>query len=133
MKKKLKKFNQGFTLIELVVVVAILGVLTTIAIPKVGQSKIKSEIAVHNANVRVLKSAGLMYLSDNPQDESLKEEKDITTNVKSYLEGEKLPKPIKSVSESFKIIIKNGQVSISPGEVKLDENGKATEIIDNKS
>lgn len=127
MKKNCKKFNQGFTLIELVVVVAILGLLTTIALPKVGQSKIKSEIAVHNANVRVLKSATLMYLSDNPQVETLTDETDISTQVKTYLEGEELPKPIKSLGEDFKVTVKAGEITISPGEAKLDDEGEVVE------
>ena len=66
-KKVNKKRNQkGFTLVELIVVIAILGILAAIAVPKFSSSKESAQIAAHNVNVRTLMSVGQMYILENP-------------------------------------------------------------------
>ena len=48
----MKKNNKGFTLMEMLIVVAIIGVLVAIAIPTVNKSLTKSQQAADNANIR---------------------------------------------------------------------------------
>lgn len=62
--KKTKKDNKGFTLVELVVVIAILGILAAIAVPRLSKSRTSAAIIAHNANVRTLESAANMYIAD---------------------------------------------------------------------
>ena len=60
----LKKKKKGFTLLELLVVLAILAILIAIAIPVYKNQKEKAAITAHNANVRVLETALESYRQD---------------------------------------------------------------------
>ena len=61
----LKKKKKGFTLLELLVVLAILAILIAIAIPVYKNQKEKAAITAHNANVRVLETAVESYRQDH--------------------------------------------------------------------
>jgi prepilin-type N-terminal cleavage/methylation domain-containing protein len=54
---KRTKGDKGFTLIELIVVIAVLGVLATLIIPKVVGVKSDAETAAMDANARIIKNA----------------------------------------------------------------------------
>lgn len=62
--KKLKK-SGGFTLIEMLIVVAIIAILVAVSIPLVSSSLEKARIATDQANERAAKSAAMIkYLTD---------------------------------------------------------------------
>lgn len=114
------KKNRGFTLIELVIVIAIIAILISIAAMKYSSTNLVAEAAAHNANVKVLKSAGILYLIDHPDSG-----KNISVEaLKPYLEGGKIPKPAKHFDgpKDFTITsTEDGDVTVEPGPLKVQD------------
>lgn len=62
---KRTKGDKGFTLIELIVVIAVLGVLATLIIPKVVGVKSEAETKAMEANEKIIRNALERYYLDN--------------------------------------------------------------------
>lgn len=74
--RKLRQEEQGFTLVELLVVVVILGILAGVGIQQFGNVQERARQSAHDANVKVLTSAAQMYVllegvPDNETDKKL--------------------------------------------------------------
>ena len=65
------KSKKGFTLAELLIVVAIIAVLTAIAVPLFVGSLSKANKAVEDANKRAVRGAAVAYILDNQSEETL--------------------------------------------------------------
>ncbi len=63
--KLMRKNEKGFTLVELMVVVAILGVLVAIAIPVYNNVTEAAKEKAHDSNVRIIEGAIVMYEAVN--------------------------------------------------------------------
>ncbi|MDO5713450.1 MAG: prepilin-type N-terminal cleavage/methylation domain-containing protein [Tissierellia bacterium] len=114
--KKLK----GFTLLELVIVLGILALLLTIAIPKYQIARKQAEITAHNGNVKMLKTAGMLYLTEH---ESVTNTTLGEGELLQYIEGDTIPKPARGHGDQFTVQIdENGNVIVEPGELSLSNN-----------
>lgn len=86
--RKMLKKQEGFTLVELMVAVVILGILAGIGVQQYGRIQRDAKIAAHNANVRIITNAANMYIMMEGKDpESVQDLAD-----KSFLQ-EPVPKP----------------------------------------
>lgn len=116
MKKKSLLKRGGFTLIELVIVIAILALLIAIALPRYQKSNLSAQATAHNANVRMIKNAAVLYSMDH---------ENVTTismnDLAEYLENKEIPKPAKSLDgyTAFQVEYKEGDVIVTPGNVKV--------------
>ena len=63
MKKKLQS-KGGFTLVELIVVIVIMGILTAALVPTVTGYISDAKVKVSESNERMVKQAALLYLTD---------------------------------------------------------------------
>mgnify|MGYP001124152337 CR=1 FL=1 len=57
------KQQEGFTLVELMIVVVIIGIISGIAIQQYGKVQEKARKTAHNANVRIIEGAAQMYIA----------------------------------------------------------------------
>ena len=64
-KKQNKKGEEGFTLIELIVVIAILGFLLAIAIPRYNTARAKAAVNASAANLKNLANAMELYVTEH--------------------------------------------------------------------
>ena len=71
---KLRKNKKGFTLAELLIVVAIIAILVAISVPIFTAQRSKSIVATNKANARDAKSAAITaYMADNADGEKVYE------------------------------------------------------------
>ena len=89
--KKVRENKKGFTLAELLVVVAIVGILVAISIPVFTAQLSKARKATNQANMRAAKAAAVaQYLTDSADSASkIEYDYDISTGQASVVNGNK--------------------------------------------
>lgn len=79
--------ERGFTLVELMVVIVIIGVLVAIAVPIYNSVTAGARESAYDANERILKSAAAMYFAENVIEEAEITITSTSGELNSYLES----------------------------------------------
>lgn len=121
-RKKLSS-QKGFTLVELMVVIAILGILAAIAVPRFSDSTTLANTAKVAADLRTIDSAIAMFLAANPGDTPTAPSTSNGTTANSNLVGDYLaawPTP-----PTGKVYIGGSSESVPTGGYVIDTNQRA--------
>jgi len=133
MQNKMKKTKKGFTLVELMVVLAILGILAAIAIPKYNQVKAQAavEADINTANTIIHAARMQVLLNDEKETEvtgsgdTLVITDDNVANLK-YLES---TPNVQSGSGSYTLGVSSGKFTITfTSKHTVNQDGKITAI-----
>ena len=123
-----KKDQKGFTLIELMIVIAIIGILAAIAIPQFREYRKRGYNATANADIKNLYTSAQAYFSDFPTGvadltkckaygytQSQKIDTVITDGTSAAFAATTAVNPTTEGSKSFQINV-NGQIEPKPYE-----------------
>ena len=61
--------DKGFTLIELIVVIAVLGILATVVLPRIGGITTKAKTAADIATIKTINNSIEIYISESGDDD----------------------------------------------------------------
>ena len=92
-RENLKKSRKGFTLVELMVVVAVIAILAAIAMPQFLSAADRARTAKETADIQIIKNATQLYMIDKnvdtpPTVENLYKEGYLTEHVKTAKDKE---------------------------------------------
>ncbi len=107
----MNKKKKGFTLIELIIVIAIISILAAIAIPRYNKSKLKAAYTADEANRQVLTTAAEMAIADGNVDSFPWTDGNPAHN--EYIEKwPEMPKGIGHDGYSYRVNYENGVIKI---------------------
>jgi len=108
-----KKYQHAFTLVELLVTIAVIGLLLSILLPAVGRARDEANLTVCKVRLRRVCCAALMYADENnsylPLDDMLGPSFSDNSNNKIY-------NPHTALIESLSNYIENGETYYCPSE-----------------
>ena len=134
MKTKIQKWimkkRKGFTLIEMVIVITIIGILSSIAVTKYSKIQENAKKNADYATAANLATAAMIAISDGEQNVDVG-----SLQSKGYIEV--IPKPKSDKSNDFDInavgdsvTVKVGNKVFYPKDVQQDNNNQKTDKID---
>lgn len=106
-KKIIMKKRRGFTLIELVIVVAILGVLSSIALVKFGDVEKNSKINADYVTANNIATAAKIAINSDVSEDEISIDYLVENN---YLEGK--PKVQSQKDKNFEVYKENGDIKV---------------------
>lgn len=116
--------QKGFTLVELLVVMAILAVLAALAVPKFGQMLEDSRYKTHDENVVMLYKAAEMYIASSGLPAADIKDTDGMKTLKDagFISSDTLKTPYSATVYTVAITSK-GAITVAPGKGVKDATG----------
>lgn len=118
------KSKKGFTLIELVVVIAVLGMIAVVAVPKIAGITDKAKTASDAQTIAILNEAVERYVAESGDDDlsqiTTDSAKDVLEDLKGSIEDEN------DASVKYGPFIKAGSYELDNDSVKLPSGKTAT-------
>ena len=128
--KRIMKKRKGFTLIEMVIVITIIGILSSIAVTKYSKIQENAKKNADYATAANLATAAMIAISDGEQNVDVG-----SLQSKGYIEV--IPKPKSDKLNNFDInavgdsvTVKVGNKVFYPKDVQQDNNNQKTDKID---
>ena len=128
--KRIMKKRKGFTLIEMVIVITIIGILSSIAVTKYSKIQENAKKNADYATAANLATAAMISINDGEQNVDV-----VSLQSKGYIEV--IPKPKSDKSNNFDInavgdsvTVKVGNKVFYPKDVQQDNNNQKTDKID---
>ena len=117
--RKMLRQQEGFTLVELMIVVVILGIISGIGIQQYGQVQQRARDAANNANKKVIASAAQMYvLMDGSDPEHLTVEELVD---EGYLDA----MPVHPEDKTYSLTVTLGEDG-APPKISVTDDGTDT-------
>jgi len=117
--RKSQQYQRGFTLVELIIVIAILALLSGLAMTKYSSILTKSKIEVHNNNLEMIIHAAQLYYDSNGQAAIA----DIATLINAGYLKDNPTNPLDSQDAYNFSANATGAYTISPGRASLNSGG----------
>lgn len=107
----------GFSLVEVLVVVVIIGILVAIAVPIYNKTITKSDQAVHDANVRTLYSLAQLYMFKEWDDteKTARDPETMKDLLANYISGGAYPENPTDSGPYEVEISAEGKITVRPG------------------
>lgn len=111
-----KKKKKGFTLIELIIVIAIIAILAALAIPKFGEVRKDAALKADVANAKTIANAATALMADGELEDDTYTVDDNTASgstneIETYLQNS--PSPKSKGYTAYSVVVSGGKVTIT--------------------